>query len=201
MFYWINDFLYFFERDIRWTRKIKTVTRLNLTAVFSLFFNCATAVLRNGIRNFFFVFYCNWGPSICNMHKSSKIDVTILDLRWFLIKWVWLPKKWVWLSKYFATCDPLLPKLLPPPSRKKILYEILHVSSPHYFIGPVDLLGICLNANKANGICVTQFFPSALASLSIFSRVECILNYSISLRVVWGHFHQVNTQQLPLFLN
>ncbi len=34
-FYWINDFLYFFERDIRWTRKIKTVTRSNGTAVFS----------------------------------------------------------------------------------------------------------------------------------------------------------------------
>ncbi len=33
-FYWINDFLYFFEQDIRLTRKIKTVTRLNRTAVF-----------------------------------------------------------------------------------------------------------------------------------------------------------------------
>ncbi len=56
-FYWINDFLYFFERDIRWTRKIKTVTRSNRTAVFSPFCNRATAVLRNGIRNIF-VFYC-----------------------------------------------------------------------------------------------------------------------------------------------
>ncbi len=58
-FYWINDFLYFFERDIRWTRKIKTVTRSNGTAVFQQtayrffpFINCAKAVLRNGIRNF-----------------------------------------------------------------------------------------------------------------------------------------------------
>ncbi len=33
-FYWINNFLYFFEWGMQWTRKIKTVTWLNRTAVF-----------------------------------------------------------------------------------------------------------------------------------------------------------------------
>ncbi len=58
-FYWINDFLYFFERGMQWTRKIKTVMWSNGTAKWLkscdnllLFFLIMWQLfLQNGIRN------------------------------------------------------------------------------------------------------------------------------------------------------
>ncbi len=85
-FFLINNFLYFFERDIRWMRKIKTVTRSNGTAIFfqtayhfpPIFLIGATAVLRNRILNFFFVFYCISSPLLHSPHQAS-ISVTRQD--------------------------------------------------------------------------------------------------------------------------
>ena len=65
-FYWINDFLYFFERDILWMRKIKTVKwngrfLPNGYRFPPRFLIGATAVLRNGIRNFIcLLLYGSW---------------------------------------------------------------------------------------------------------------------------------------------
>ncbi len=41
----------------------------------------------------------------------------ILDLRRFLIKWVWFQQNWVWSIKHVG--PPLLPKLFPPLPQEK----------------------------------------------------------------------------------
>ncbi len=79
-FYWINDFLYLFERDIRWTRKIKRATRSNGMAVFQqtayrfspVFLFCDGRSTERNSKLFFYS-YCT---SLC--HKSPSVDTELL---------------------------------------------------------------------------------------------------------------------------